>query len=518
MTELQTKTNSAVDKATVDQVEMCDDGSLAENEAKQKLGHGGDIALAVLGETDEMGEIDPAEEHRLVRKIDRVLLPLFAMSFMFFYVDKTTLSYAAVFGIQKDLRLHGTDYSWLSALFYLGFLAWAVPASMLLQRLPVGRYLSTIFLWGVLLMAQAACHDFAGLAVLRVVGGAAEAVADPAFILVTSMWYTRREQPVKIGLWYCANGLGVAGGGLLGYAIGQIRGLFVAIALPDSPVDGGPRTKNRFGFGFSSFSISRILLPLTARKRRLAVYRLRDNQTGIASPTFKRHHVVEALFDVKTVLFFLIALFHSTTNGGTTNFGTIITKGFGFSTLVTTLLQNPYGACIFLFILSSVFINDRLPPNSRCLVMVAFLLPSIAGAFGLHYVPSDQRVGCLICYYLTGSVTATWVLLLSMQTANVAGHSKKMITSARLFLGYCTGNIAGPFFYKAEQAPVYSLGIWSMVAVLLLETVMILILRFALAAENRRRDRLQGPERRNLDATAFEDLTDKENMNFRYVY
>jgi MFS family permease len=43
-------------------------------------------------------------------------------------------------------------------------------------------------------------------------------------MLITSMWYTRREQPVRLGLWYTANGFGIALGGLLGYGIGHIRG------------------------------------------------------------------------------------------------------------------------------------------------------------------------------------------------------------------------------------------------------------------------------------------------------
>lgn len=77
---------------------------------------------------------------------------------------------------------------------------------------------------GVFLMIQAACNSFETLAVLRALGGAAEACSDPAFMLITSMWYTRREQPVRIGLWYTANGIGIALGGLLGYGIGHIRG------------------------------------------------------------------------------------------------------------------------------------------------------------------------------------------------------------------------------------------------------------------------------------------------------
>lgn len=67
--------------------------------------------------------IDAAEEARVVRKIDLMILPYLAVCYAFFYIDKTTLSYAAIFGIRDDLHLVGTQYSWLSSIFYFGFLA-----------------------------------------------------------------------------------------------------------------------------------------------------------------------------------------------------------------------------------------------------------------------------------------------------------------------------------------------------------------------------------------------------------
>lgn len=65
-------------------------------------------------------------------------------------------------------------------------------------------------------MAQAGANSFATLMVLRLLSGAAEAIADPAFMLITSSFYTREEQPWRISLWYMWNGVGTAGGGLLG--------------------------------------------------------------------------------------------------------------------------------------------------------------------------------------------------------------------------------------------------------------------------------------------------------------
>jgi hypothetical protein len=105
-----------------------------------------------------------------------------------------------------------------------------------------------------------------------------------------------------------------------------------------------------------------------------------------------------------------------------------------------------------------------------------------------------------------------------------------VVTNACLFLGYCVGNIAGPFFYKTKQAPTYTLGIWSMIVAHLLEICSVLLLRFLLKRENEKRDRLQGlttaeadakileEHEKDIDATAFGDMTDRENPNFRYIY
>ncbi|KAF2164094.1 hypothetical protein M409DRAFT_25441 [Zasmidium cellare ATCC 36951] len=500
-----------------------------EHESKWQISKAGtgDAAMALFTSPTELHEpIDPLEEKKLVRKIDLMILPYLAVCYAFFYIDKTTLSYAAIFGLREDLNLKGTEYSWLSSIFYFGFLAWALPTNLLLQRLPVGKYLgSQIFLWGFFLMLQAVAKNFATLAALRALAGAAEACSDPAFMLVTAMWYTRRQQPIRMGLWYTANGLGIALGGLLGFGIGNIKGslpswkyefliigalcciwgIVMFIFLPDSPVTAKG---------------------LSTREKRIAVERLRGDQTGVENKRFKAYQVWEAVGDYKLYVFFLLGVVCNVPNGGISNFGTLIIQGFGFSTLVTTLMQVPYGVIIALSILLCVYLNDhvsRKGAQTRCYFVLAFLCPNIAGAFGLRFLAPDNQAGRLVCYYLTGPYNAAFCLILSLTTANTAGHTKKVITNAVLFLGYCTGNIIGPFFYKTSQAPGYELGIWSMIVSHLIEFVLVLTLRFLLKWENARRDRVQslqegGLEGRDLDSTAFGDLTDRENGNFRYIY
>lgn len=108
-------------------------------------------------------------------------------------------------------------------------------------------------------------------------------------------------------------------------------------------------------------------------------------------------------------------------------------------------MQVPYGMLIALSILSCVYLNDyfckKLQKNTRCWFVILYTLPNIAGAFGLRFVPSDQQIARLWCYYLTGPYNAAFVLILSLVTANTAGHTKKVVTNAFIFLGYCTGKL-----------------------------------------------------------------------------
>ncbi|KAI0198170.1 putative MFS allantoate transporter [Astrocystis sublimbata] len=461
-----------------------------------------DVAMALFDSPDQINEpIDPAEERKLVRKIDLMILPYLAVCYAFFYIDKTTLSYAAIFGIREDLNLTGADYNWLSSVFYFGFLFWAFPTNFLMQRLPIGRYLGVnIFLWGFFLMLQAAGKNFGQLLALRFLAGAAEACADPSFMLITSMWYTRKQQPVRMGLWYTANGFGIALGGLLGYGIGNIRGVL-------------PSWKYEFliiGALCSAWGIVMFIFlpdsPVTAKglsigEKRMAVQRLRENQTGIENKHLKGYQVIEAFTDVKVYLFFALGIVCNVPNGGISNFGTLIIQGFGFDQLGTTLLQIPYGVLIAISILVCVYLNDRYV-NRRCIFILLFLLPNIAGAFGLRFIDPSNRAGRLVSYYLTGPYNAAFVMILSLQTANTSGHTKKVVTNA---------------------APYYELGIWSMIVAHLIEALIITTLWYLLRRENRRRDRIQvatagGLEGRDLDTTAFADMTDRENLNFRYIY
>ena len=371
-------------------------------------------------------------------------------------------------------------------------------------------------------MCQAAAKNFGALAALRVLSGAFEAIADPAFMLFISMFYTRAEQPSRISAYYLWNGIGVAGGGLIGYGIGNIEaalaswryefiivgafcsawGIIMWFALPNSP-------KTFYGF--------------SREEKLLMIARLRSNQTGIEQNRINWGQIREAFLDYKTYMFLFFGFIANIPNGGISNFSTLVIQGLGYGKLGTSLLGIPQGAIVVIWIVLGAIANHYAPNNWRTMVAAFFMLPTIAGGFGFLLAPADAYVGRLICFYLTGSYQASFILTLSLITSNMGGQSKKMIVSGIVWFGVCIGNISSPFFYKAEEAPTYTMGIGSLLAANIIELLMLFAFRFVFAWENKRKQRQRAAmqeagEIHTLNETAFKDLTDKENPNFEYVY
>ena len=56
-------------------------------------------------------------------------------------------------------------------------------------------------MWGIALSCHAACTDVGGLFACRFVLGICEGSITAGFMIVSSMFYTRKEQTLRIGYW-----------------------------------------------------------------------------------------------------------------------------------------------------------------------------------------------------------------------------------------------------------------------------------------------------------------------------
>ena len=71
------------------------------------------------------------------------------------FMDKQTLNASNAYSLQEDLHLHGRDYSWVASITNIGYLVCAYPVTVMLQKLPIGRFVSImVIVWGVILAAR----------------------------------------------------------------------------------------------------------------------------------------------------------------------------------------------------------------------------------------------------------------------------------------------------------------------------------------------------------------------------
>lgn len=131
------------------------------------------------------------------------------------------------------------------------------------------------------------------------------------------------------------------------------------------------------------------------------------------------------------------------------------------------------------------------------------------------------EAGLLISYYIALSFWAAQTLAMSMITRNVAGQTKKSIVIAFNFLCWAAGNAAGPQVFLAWDAPRYFVAFATHIGCYILLVLVIIFLRWWLVRQNRIKDSLVGEvslEDQEGVVHGFEDLTDRENPRFRYIF
>ncbi|EKD16952.1 uncharacterized protein L3040_006238 [Drepanopeziza brunnea f. sp. 'multigermtubi'] len=469
-------------------------------------------------------DIDEATNSRLKKLINRRVLVIMIITYFLQALDKGTISFASIMGIQKDTGLVGQQYSWLTTCIYIAVLTVEYPTNWIIQRVPIAKYLSiNIILWGTVLMLHAVAKNFTTLVTLRTLLGIFEACCQPIFIVMSSMWFKREEQAATVSYWYMMNGAQQVVGGLLAYcftllksgplkswqalfisygAVAILWGFFVLFYLPDSPM----RAK--------CFS---------EHDKVLLVERVRGNQTGMQNRVFKREQMLEAFRDPQTWCYCGIAVTTTLPTSGLGAFANIIITGFDFTILETQLLAMVLGFYIIFVLLGSAWLVRKTGQN--LLVMLGFVVPSFVGTIVLMTVENTgraQQVGLLISYYITLSFWSAQTLALSMISRNIAGQTKKSTVVATNFVAWATGNAIGPQVFLKWNAPRYLIAFTVHLVCYSLLVVVILGLRWHLSRENSRKDALAEAgiqEARDQEFVhAFEDLTDRANPNFRYVF
>lgn len=123
--------------------------------------------------------------------------------------------------------------------------------------------------------------------------------------------------------------------------------------------------------------------------------------------------------------------------------------------------------------------------------------------------------GMLIAFYCTQFFLAQGNMIISLITRNVAGQTKKGFTMTMLFIGWAVGNLIAPQIFQNKDAPRYLHGFLAHIVIYAVYVALVVVTRVIIMARNRSKKQVTSEVVHDF---AFEDLTDRENQNFRYVY
>lgn len=258
---------------------------------------------------------------------------------------------------------------------------------------------------------------------------------------------------------------------------------------------------------------------LNDREKYHAVRRLAANKTGIVNHTWKWSQAREAVLDPKTWILFFFNIAINVPNGGLLTFGGLIIAGLGYSGVNASLLTMPTGimSTIAAFVFSLISAKWT---NRRCLVTMLACVVPIVGTAVVYALPRSNLAGQMVGLYLLYTYFGPYVVGIGLAQANTAGHTKKTVVFAILYISYAVGNLIGPQTFRAEQAPAYVGGTVSMI-ICYCVAIALMAGYWALAAWQNR-SKVAAGEVTAAAASAdimdsFADKTDFEQEDFMYT-
>lgn len=366
--------------------------------------------------TTDVPSLDPTTEARLLRKLDRHIIPLVMALYLLSFLDRVNIGNARLYGLEADLSLTADQYQTAVSLLFVTYTLSELPSNLVLKKFHPSRWISFITTsWGVVATLTGVVQSYGGLVACRLLLGLVEGGLFPGMVVYLTLFYTKRELALRVGYLFVSAALAGAVGGLLAYGIGFMdgvsgqRGWRWIMILEGLPA---------FVLGLATWWLMadgpETAFYLNDEERALMVLRTR-RQAGRTSSAdeFHRADVVKGLLDWKIWVFCAAQFGANTMLYGYSTFLPTIIKGLGkWDTAETQALTVPcylLGAISFLLV---AWISDR--QQIRGLYACVFGLVSVVG-YGVLISDSSSGVhyfGCFLVamglYVLVG-IPLSWL-------------------------------------------------------------------------------------------------------------
>jgi len=166
-----------------------------------------------------------AQEAAVLRKVFWRLIPYLLICYVFSYLDRYNVSYAAP-ELNLDLKFNPEIFGFGAGIFFLGYFLFEIPSNLLLERFGARIWLSRIMVvWGLVASAMILIRTPLSFYLMRFFLGLSEAGFMPGVIFYLSRWIPGPHRARAFGYFLTSTALAGVIGGFVNAAILQLKGV-----------------------------------------------------------------------------------------------------------------------------------------------------------------------------------------------------------------------------------------------------------------------------------------------------
>ncbi|OQV00283.1 hypothetical protein CLAIMM_05801 [Cladophialophora immunda] len=439
----------------------------------------------------------------LLKKLDLLVLPLLALSYLMAYLvssplvdvmvdqahdreggqDRNNIGYARLMGLQEGLEISDQHFYNIIMVFYSGYLVCVFAGNLLIRKVgPKVMLGSAVVVFGLIVCCMTEARGYGDLIGLRFGVGCAEALLQST-PLYMAIWYGRDEIGKRVGK--------STAGPDAAYKLRHADDL-VAIFYSATTISG-------VFSGLISYGVQKDLEEYNAQTAR-----------------FEPKQIVKSLLDPKTYLLAILSGTNATLLACTGAFLPTIVNEFGYSKVDAQLFTIIPYACAFFSMLAIGFLSDYYRNKSW------FILGSLASCvLGLVILISTagKEVGMLGACLLVAGTYPSSVLQIAWIQMNSCGNTKRAISWGFAMIVAQGMSMSGAQIYT--RPPRYFEGHGILLGFVVLAMTCTIAARALMARANTRKDReVSDYERRGEGhpgvGLSFEETCD-DHINFRYI-
>ncbi|WP_137597601.1 MFS transporter [Paucilactobacillus kaifaensis] len=177
------------------------------------------------------------------KKVRWRILPYLFIIYFVAFLDRSSITYASLGGMDKSLGLTATTYGFIAGIFFIGYFIFGIPGNMILEKVGARRWIGLILiLWGLVTLVTAFVQSSFELAILRFLLGVFEAALFPGITLIVTYWVRSADRAAAVALFMIAPPLANSfGAPLATWVITQVhmflnldgwRWLFIVVGIP----------------------------------------------------------------------------------------------------------------------------------------------------------------------------------------------------------------------------------------------------------------------------------------------